>query len=144
MWWLQSKWRAFKQFGRWVVRCFQWAWFLRDDNDYDYGHVLKVMQYKLSRLRKHILEHNIITDAAQVGAEIQCAENLIERLLADDYCADELEAWHKQYGYCWKSQHSVSEVVALKALHDKADAQREAEWTKLFYHLQVNLRKWWC
>jgi hypothetical protein len=144
MWWLQSKWRAFKQFGRWVVSCFQWAWFLRDDNDYDYGHILMVMQYKLSRIRKHIIAHDIIAEAAEVGTEIKHAEDLIERLVADDYCADELEAHHKQYGYCWKSQHSISEVEALRAIHDKANALREKDWAELWAHLNKNLRRWWC
>jgi hypothetical protein len=144
MWWLHSKWCSVKQFGRWVVSCFQWAWFLRNDNDYDYGHVLRVMQYKLQRLRKHIVEHNIIADAEQVAAEIKVAEDMIARLLADDYCADELEAYRKQYGYCWMSQVPIQFDEGLSNIYKKARAQQEAEWASLWQHLSANLRNFWC
>jgi hypothetical protein len=72
-----------------------------EDRDFDYGYVLSLMFFKLRRLRKHILDHNIIVRAEEVAAEIAHAEDLYNRYLEYDGVSpdEEQQLWNEFFDY---------------------------------------------
>ena len=87
-----------KKIVRFVGKVFAYLPVLWRDEDYDYGHILSLLKYKLKRTRLHILKHNIILDAKEVAAQITYAETLIQRLQDDNYLPELEEAHTEKWG----------------------------------------------
>jgi hypothetical protein len=82
-----------------MVKSAQYAVFLWDDKDYDWSFALSLFQFKLKRIRKHILKHDIIVDADKIGAEMQEVIDLIDKLSDENWGdKDYEEKWNLMWG----------------------------------------------
>lgn len=72
--------------------------FLRNDFDWDWAYILRLLRYKLERTRKCIVANNIIVGARRVGREIREVERLLERVTADRYYEQIARPFHRKYG----------------------------------------------
>lgn len=72
--------------------------FLKNDYDWDYGHILRLLKYKLERTRKCILSNDIFTSAPKIGKQIKQVEKLLERVYNDRYYDEISKEFHRKYG----------------------------------------------
>ena len=70
-----------------------------NDGDFDYGYTIRIVQFKLKRLREHIIDHDLIMDAQKVASEIAYAEKLLESYVEDE---DE-ESWNELFDHVKKN-----------------------------------------
>lgn len=142
-----------------IRRIVEWLPILWHDRDWDYAHILTILSYKLRRMRSYM------TDDKKVCRQIAYAELLIERILADDYCSEELEQHKLKWGtYCrrkkWTNGQSIGnayhirqnattlqkwqqQILEERAIHQKQAECKQKDWQRLFRHLHTYLQKWW-
>ncbi|HLD99946.1 MAG TPA: hypothetical protein VJB59_06790 [Bdellovibrionota bacterium] len=73
--------------------------FLKDDYDWDWHFIIRMLRYKLERTRRCILDNNIIADAKKVGKEIDEVVRLLKRIEDDPYFKEIRKPFYKKYGY---------------------------------------------
>ncbi len=71
---------------------------LKDDEDWDWTYILRMLQYKLERTRKCIVANNIIVEAPKVARQIRAVEILLERVERDQYYDEITKDFRKKYG----------------------------------------------
>jgi hypothetical protein len=167
---LSDKWfdftRPFRNTYHFVIKLFQYAKVLWSDRDFDYAHILILLQYKLKRTREHIVEHDMVESAQKTGKQIKHAELLIQRILEDDYCK-ELQIAHdtkwgeviqyfdpKKDGERYYRYHVIranattpeleeQERQEQMAVYDAQHQAREKDLDRLFRHIRKYLQGWW-
>jgi ubiquitin C-terminal hydrolase len=70
------------------IRMQEWKEFLKDDAEYDWSFILKVLAYKLKRTRQCL---NCTEDAPVSKKEIKTVEDLIVKVYEEDGCPSEKE-----------------------------------------------------
>jgi hypothetical protein len=132
----------------------EWKEFLKDDVDFDYNYVLKVLRYKLFRLRTHIVTHRMITDAPKVAKEIKEVLDLLDRVIEDKHEERAIDAFLEKHGLkeiggrCneegeWESNlPSEFNSEYLKAISDGNEARRE-DLKQAFALMAENIWGWW-
>jgi hypothetical protein len=161
-----SWWSPIQNFFAWIVKSIQYSRVLWNDGDWDHIHILILLKYKLSRTRKHIVEHSFIQQAEEVGKEIQDVEDIINRLLTNKYYSEGFDAheikWgetkmytapSKDYPGCHtieittekaKKEGKVEEEREdFKKLIEETDILEEQDWNLLFDLMKQNMRGWW-
>lgn len=88
----------FTEFCYWMVKSIQYAWFLRKDFDWDYFYILLLLQYKLKRTRKRIIENDLVVRVEEIAAQIKHAEDLIQNWRDDNFCEDLHKAHEEKWG----------------------------------------------
>lgn len=149
-----------------VARVIEYSPVLWQDRDYDYRHILTMLQYKLKRTREHITEHQFIQDADLVGEQIAHAEELLRRVLNDDYCKEEQAAHEAKWGdtvdlshpsedhpgfFEWDMSranvHTPEEKQQEKdeqmIIYERMELARELDLDELFAHIRKNIQRWW-
>lgn len=155
-----------RKVGRWIKRIIEYAPILWDDWDWDYSAFLRLMQYKLKRMRTCIIKNDIICAAPRVGKQIRYAEFLIERILNDDYFPElqaELEEkfgetkWNFipvddppgcsrlefTYNKCKTAKENKEADKARQNLYEKQRKELEKDYDRLFRHIRKFLQRWW-
>lgn len=138
---------------------------LRDDFDWDYAYILKLLQYKLSRTRRCIVANNIVVSAKKIGNQIQKVENLLGRVLNDCYYEEISRSFHKKYGrsrliklprekgargvpvvirYPKKTPQNSRQIhrAAMK-LFKKAERMKSNDLKKAFDLMRKDIWGWW-
>lgn len=157
----------FRKVFHWIVKTTQYSKLLWNDFDWDYMYFLILMQYKLQRMRKCILEDNIILRSEEVAAQLKHAEDLIQRWLDDDFCTKEYEEHEKKWGkivdlstpidvggkkmYEWNMSREKATTEELQqqekdeqhAIHVKAEEEKQKCLTELFAHIRKHIQEWW-
>lgn len=148
-----------------VSRIITWLPILWHDRDWDYAFILKILKYKLSRVRQCISSNGIIEGADRVAKQISYAEFLIDRILEDDYCETEMKQHIQKWGpYCrrkkWTNgqlvghafhirQNSTThqkwqqQIAEERAIHQKQMDTRNKDRERLFRHLSKYIERWW-
>lgn len=146
----------------------EWEKILKSDEDYDYYFILRILQYKLSRTRRCILENNIIADSKKVGREIREVEKLLEKVLKDKYDDDALKPLIAKYGprrlrfksipipgknlseckvsSAWDKLPTAQKNRAhreLRSAWQKANTRRLNDLRKAFDLIHKNIWGWW-
>ena len=139
--------KSIKRFFQWMLKVIQYAWFLRNDVDYDYSGLLRLMQYKISRMHKCIKKNNIIINADIICSEMARAEELIKAILEDDYYSEESEDFHKRCGPVWSNnqteQEKKSRQKEFAVLSKKIIAAQKKDRKELFKILHDKIWGWW-
>jgi hypothetical protein len=73
--------------------------FLRDDYDWDWVYILRLLRYKLERTRKCIVANNLIVVTRRVAGEIREVERLLGRVIDDRYFDEVAKPFHRKYGH---------------------------------------------
>lgn len=164
-WFYRNVWTNITSFIANVKRTIEWLPIIWQDRDWDHAYILRILKYKLSRVRKCITGNNIIEGATRVGKQIAYAEFLIDRILEDDYHKDEWAKHEKKWGpYCrrrkWTNGSSVGNAHRIRqnatthqkwvqqhaeemAIYRKQEATKEKDKDRLFKHLKTYLERWW-
>jgi len=74
-----------------------WISFLKEDQDYDYGFLFRLMAYKLKRMREHIAGHGIIACAEQIHDEILEVEKIFDDLFNNAYEKEEFQKVYHEF-----------------------------------------------
>ena len=76
-WEIESAWSFVSRLPRRIARMFSWIPFLWSDQDFDYSQLLRLMQYKMKRMRKHFVDHDMTTSVRRQEKQLKYAEFLI-------------------------------------------------------------------
>lgn len=137
------------------------------DNDFDYSALLNLMEFKLSRMSKHMIEHNIVVDAPKISKELRVAAELCKRINNDNYYELPLAKLAEQYGELeWGSEPTENtrsqrmildrpkaregtpeyDVVKKKerVIFERAKEQRDNDKKYLFHLMEKRMDSWWC
>lgn len=94
--------------------------FLRDDFDWDWHYIIRLLRYKLERTRDCIKSNNIIADVDVVCKQIQEVIDLLLRLENDVYFEEAYAPIWKKYGHSRIVRGKESKnSVAVKVLYEK-------------------------
>jgi hypothetical protein len=150
---------------RFIVKVFQYMPLLWRDEDWDWGFLMDMIQYKVSRMRKCIHNNAIISDADKVCKQMDEAVKLIDLIREDDWTKEE----DKQHDEKWGESHMRSIPVPNSTsslckflrynVRTKEDEEQERKeyrkimWLrvrrakaakhKLFKLLEDHLLEWW-
>lgn len=159
--WVESKFNKVHDFFygnyHWARKSLEYAWFLRNDYDFDWSSIMKLLKYKISRSRKMIKENKIILRSEEVAAQMYHAECLIQKLLDDEFGEKEHEAHNKKWGIEYFPKHSdkwridntktpaekAQMETELRAIMDLTRQQKEECKRELFDHLKNYIEEWW-
>ena len=157
----------FTRFFWWIIKSAQYSWFLRKDFDWDYSYILMLLQFKLRRTRKQILENNMIVHTEEVAAQIKHAEDLIQNWRDDNFCEDLHKAHDKKWGetvdlsepferdgrtyYTWNMSREKATTKELqeqeskeqRAIYDAHEKAKEENFDELFSHMRLYMESWW-
>ena len=139
--------------------------FLRDDADWDYAYILRLLKYKLERTRRCIVSNNIVVSASKIGRQIAKVEELLARVLADQYFEEIGGPFQSKYGRlrmvtgrARKGERSVpvsfkftketkanSDQIRRehRALMHRAERLRRRDLAKAFRLMEEHIWGWW-
>jgi Zn-finger nucleic acid-binding protein len=121
-------------------RLAEWAKFLKDDGDFDYSCILSVLSYKLKRTREHIIEHDIVADAAKIGEQILVVEEMINKVIDDN-------AYYEKIVVPRYKNASPSEDRAARrqitAAFKRSHVAREGDLRMALSLMAENIWGWW-
>jgi len=140
-----------------------YARLLKHDGDFDYSCILDLLKFKLERTRRYIVGHHIVVDAGRIGQEIKEVEDLLGKVIKDDYDERFLSELTKKWGKLhYKNAKLPDGNYEFKYWHDKEDesnsgqihketraayrrafAARQADLRKAFALMAKNIWGWW-
>lgn len=71
---------------------------LRQDEDWDWTYILRLLHYKLERTRRCIVANDVIVEAPKVAKQIREVEVLLTRVEQDRYYDEISKDFRKKYG----------------------------------------------
>jgi hypothetical protein len=137
---------------------------LKDDEDWDWHFIIKLLIYKLQRTRKCILKNNIVISSEIISNEIKEVEELLKRVIEDKYHEFVLEEYYEKYGrqdllksfvkmkngnFRYKSEFTdeTPEIINKKNeyffLTQIASEMKTDDLNKAFELMAKNIRNWW-
>lgn len=172
IWWnVRNHWdnltHPFRKVFWWVVKVSQYSVVLWKDFDWDHVYFFILMQYKMKRMRERILANNMIVRAEEVGAQIKHAEDLIQKWIDDDFCAELHDAHEKKWGkiqdlskpivrggqtfYEWDMSRENATTEELKKqeadeqreIYNKHEEARQKCLDDIFAHIRKHVQEWW-
>jgi hypothetical protein len=124
-----------------ILRVWDYAPLLWEDRDWDYNCALRLVRFKLRRLRQHMEQHAIIAHAEDVVAELARADVLLRNVVDED--PD--EEWSTHY-FQW-CQHAKSfndcgnQKEHMRALR-QTRMREERNWHTLWAYFDEKMRGW--
>jgi hypothetical protein len=84
--------------GDFFFRIWKYRNILWNDEDWDHGYLLGVLEFKFLNMMKYHRDHGHLMDNPKIAHELrECAE-ICHRVHKDDYCATELAAHEEKWG----------------------------------------------
>lgn len=136
--------------------------------DFDSAYALEEFVWKLGRIRRHLTKHNLFVGVEDQCAKIKRVEEIITRVLADDYVDEFMAPIDAKYGkkeYTWdeselddkgrrttrmlstRSKETPRNKGAIRRLEHAAylaaDAKKEKEWKEALKIIEKNIFSWW-
>lgn len=149
-----------RHFFRWLKTTASYAHFLwRNGHDWDYGTLLELMQFKISRMRTSVCGQH--SKDERVVRQMRVAEILLGRILSNDYCTPERDEYDKRWGHYTRAPFDDGGFLLSRA-HIKTDADKvladsqardlmaretaamQRDYDYLFAHLRRRIQRWWC
>lgn len=171
LWWnVKSLWgtltHPFTRTYHWLVKSVQYAIFLWPDFDWDHSYIFTLLQYKLKRTRKRILANDMISSADLVALQIKHAEDLIQRYMDNNFCAEEYEAHEKKWGkikdftkpstsypgmYEWDptrekvttEEEKKQERAEQHKIYEMQEKAKQECLDEIFSHIRKYIEGWW-
>jgi hypothetical protein len=140
--------------------------FIKTNFDWDYDFILELLKFKIKMVRECISRNKIIIkeESDQITSEIKTVENLLQRVIEDNYYAELIREFNTKYGkikykfikdtksenYILKSDYKKIPknklAAALKEhgkLYTKAFELRKQDLKKAFDLMVENIWNWW-
>ena len=143
----------------------EYAKHLKDDFDWDYAYILRLLQYKLERTRKCIVNNSIVSSAPKIARQIATVEDLLKRVIDDQYLEEVGAPFYAKYGRLKMISRGAKKgekyvAVTLKfaketqrnsallrrkhnALIIKAERMQRRDLSKAFKLMEKNIWGWW-
>jgi hypothetical protein len=125
-----------------IVRLYDYAPLLWEDRDWDHAHLLRMMRFKINRMRHHMETHAIIAHAEDHVAEMAQAEVML-RNIDDEDPDDEWSMHWNQWHVSLKDFNDCKDPLgcqkALRATHRR----ERRNWHGLWKHLDKYMQGWW-
>lgn len=132
-----------------VIWFFKRIWLYREllwkDNDYDYGSILHIARFKLTRLRKHIEEHAMLAHSEDRIAELAKVDVLLRNVIdedPDDEWGMHCSQWHLYDKKGWNMNKCGAKKECYKACM-AGRRREERNWHELWAYIDKNMRNWW-
>lgn len=148
--------RFLKRKLHWIKKSIEYSVFLWTDNDWDFAYILMLLKYKLKRTRENINKNANHVGYENIVAEINTAEQMIQKILDGDFYMKEYEAHEKKWGPRKKDSMIFGERERIMTSEDKKQEeheiriiitemhrQEEQAWSDLFDYLKEHMRNWW-
>lgn len=152
----------FRQTYYWMVKSIQYSIFLwKNDYDFDYVSILRMLQYKIGRVRRTIYKNNIIEGAELYARQMIIAEAMIDELIQDDFAADLHEAHDKKWGKInfgnnpdpkggalWRenvktTQDKIQQGQEISHIINEEERLRTEAYQRTFAYIAKYIRYWW-
>ena len=141
----------------------EYAEVLKEDADWDYNHILRILKYKMERVRNHIVGHNIIKGAKRIGREMDEPIRLLGRVIEDEYDRETMRAFHAKHGqakmirespdengnvpikFLYRNGKQATEKMGreMRKAYERAHERRKADLRRAFEIMVENLWSWW-
>jgi len=101
--------------------------------EWDFVFIYELIQFKLNRVRKHLEEHNLFEGVEKVCQQIRICENLIQRLLDNDYNQYLHKKHEERFGkfnfesIFWNKDNNGEDLFELKSKYSKCKTDEEVE-----------------
>lgn len=147
----------------WRKKCKEYASFLKDDFDFDYAYIVRLLAYKLQRTRKS-LEAGYNANKSVLSKQIKEVESLLLKVDEYDYEENEMAAFNKKYGkpkmvecklpgigggrgieFIYDNGKPATAAMNRQRLaaHNRAFAKKKADLRKAFALMEENIWQWW-
>lgn len=125
-----------------VERMYDYAPLLWEDRDWDHAYLLRMMRFKIRRMRVNMEKYAIIAHAEDHVAEMAQADVLLRNVIEED--PD--DEWSTHYSQ-WDSHIKRFTDCKNRREHMKSlnlsRAREERNWQNLWRHLDKYTRGWW-
>lgn len=125
-----------------VMRLRDYAPLLWEDRDWDYAYLLKMMRFKIQRMRSCIEKNNIIAHTEDLVVEMAQADVLLRNVVdedPDDEWSSHFSQWDtniRRFKGC-KNQREHKKALKLSWEREKRN------WHLFWRHLEKHLQGWW-
>ncbi len=120
-----------------LKRIIEWVPILWNDEDWDYAYLLKIIDYKLGRMKLSMRDGHA-TDSPKRAHEISTAQFLLWNMDHDP--DDEWDLWYNTHAAEDLSDPMTKEKrKALKLSGER----RERNWAAFWEFMSKNMRNWW-
>ena len=144
----------------WLKKSFEYAKFLREDRDYDYGYLLELMKFKMKRMAVQIQHNDLVVSNKRVARQLNYACFLLEKLQAGPH--ELLPEKKSQLDKKWDDMFITEEGVRLVKRKRVFSPQKDEQFSKelvglyleqrtqfdklkrrFFRHMERYLEHWW-
>jgi hypothetical protein len=158
-------WRKIKNFFRNIKILIEWIPIIWGNYDWDEHYLLRILQYKISRMRKYHQNFGHLLHADKVIKDMKYAEFLLKRIMEDNYCEKESEELEQNWGelefqrtylpendmysvhiariLCKSEKDIKLERQESLRLYNKRELLLKTDIDTLFKLLAKKLRMWW-
>ncbi len=124
-----------------LIKLWDWLPIIWADEDWDFAYLLRLMQFKLSRMRP-VIENGHSTECMDRAKEILTAEILLRNVVDEDP-EDEWSAHYTQYdAHIDSTSDCANPNEHWMALELSAFRERR-NWAALWSHLEAHAQGWW-
>lgn len=165
-WKLKDIWALHWKIPQFIKRVIDYAPLLWTDRDWDHLYLLQMLQFKIKRMREHNEQCSFHMSADSVVQQMKYAEEVLERLIQNDYLVNCLHSVEEKFGEpvmmerpvengCIEMKFTREKCLEDEALFEeekdksrdafmRADAMEQRDIDRLFRHLNKYYRGWWC
>lgn len=125
-----------------INRILDYTPLLWEDRDWDHADLLRMIRFKIRRMRKHMEKHAIIAHAEDHVTEMAQADVLLRNIIEED--PD--DEWSAHY-YQWDAHKKSFRDCKNPQEHTRAlmlsQVRTERNWQQLWRHFDKYMRGWW-
>lgn len=150
-----------------LIKITKYAIFLWNDFDFDYIYLLKIIDFKIERMRKEIVS-SPWKDGSEVVKQMEHVQDLLKHYIEDDFCDQEYEDLSSRYksidrfekcengNYIWEIDYKEGDVIykhnseqaekikeKFSELFDLKEKKRQKCKEEIFDCLKQNIEGWW-
>lgn len=156
-----------------IYRVLTWFPIIWKDRDFDFAFFLTLMQYKMKRMREHIVQHDHLVSSKRIGKQLKYAEFLIDEYfdskvrdkMLEDHEAEwgeiktdlvkdkKLDGVEERYAQLWRMDSYTKkaraegredeEHEARTAMYRRQTEHEQEMLDRLFRHMRKYIQHWW-
>lgn len=136
----------------WIGKSCKYAWLLRDDFDWDYAFLFRIMRYKMTRMAKNIQSNAHVEGHQRIHDELMEAVTLLKRISEDNYISEEMgvlldKSWerYEEDGYRKSKRKKLTkkQEARLRKLMQDSENERQADIELFFKQFKERFQGWW-
>ena len=150
----------FRNIKKGIGNLISWFPIVWNDRDWDYYFIYDLLHFKLSRMEKYIRKYGHSVDNKKDADSIKECVIILERLINDDYVAEDWDKIHEKWGdfefVRREDGRSILECTKVKTEEDKEAYKQDVknccekeesliqkDLHDLFENMKLHIRRWW-